>query len=51
MQIFQVSFYEQMAKHIEQRLSGLDETGYVNCLIAFKEVPFGRQHPLIIDLE
>jgi hypothetical protein len=36
MEIQQSTFYENLAHHLESRLSELDETGLSNALLAFK---------------
>ena len=36
MEIQQSTFYENLANHLESKLSELDETGLVNALLAFK---------------
>eukprot|EP00347_Sterkiella_histriomuscorum_P016878 403351500 len=51
MDVEQITFYEEVAFHIESHLKSIDETGLVNALIVFKSIPTKRQLSVVTDLE
>lgn len=51
MGIEQTTFYEEIAIHLERNLSQLNEIGFVNALICFKNVQTRKQLSVVHDLE
>jgi hypothetical protein len=51
MDVQQATFYEQMARNVEGRLSEISEDGLLNALIAFKQCSTHKQMSIVTDLE